>query len=148
MFWVAQKRLAKEARAQEVQAKNASLGKKVKEQSTMKGMKGRGEASFYRVTCKVWYTLHSMFYLVFVVSYVFLNFVVVLMCFWVIAKILFEGVNSNDSWLILYAGQWKRNATWWYPKYVRTRLVVTWQLMFVHADLNSYLNMNKYLKLP
>lgn len=48
-----QKRLAKEARAQEVQAKNAALGKKVKEQSTMKGMKGRGEASFYRVTCKV-----------------------------------------------------------------------------------------------
>lgn len=47
-----EKRLAKEARAQEVQAKNASLGKKVKDQSTMKGMKGRGEASFYRVTCK------------------------------------------------------------------------------------------------
>lgn len=48
-----QKRLAKEARAQEIQAKNAALGKKAREQSAAKGMKGRGEASFYRVTCKV-----------------------------------------------------------------------------------------------
>ena len=48
-----QKRLAKEARAQEIQAKNASLGKKVKEVQAPKGIKGRGEASFYRVTCKV-----------------------------------------------------------------------------------------------
>ena len=47
------KRLAKEARAQEIQAKNAMLRKKVKEQPAAKGMKGRGEASFYRVTCKV-----------------------------------------------------------------------------------------------
>lgn len=47
-----QKRLAKEARAQEIQAKNASLGKKVKD-TQAKGIKGRGEASFYRVTCKV-----------------------------------------------------------------------------------------------
>lgn len=47
-----EKRLAKEARAQEAQARNAAHGKKVKDQSTMKGMKGRGEASFYRVTCK------------------------------------------------------------------------------------------------
>ncbi|XP_021593188.1 DNA topoisomerase 6 subunit B isoform X2 [Manihot esculenta] len=47
-----EKRLAKEARAQEMQAKNAALGKKVKEQPSAKGMKGRGEASFYRVTCK------------------------------------------------------------------------------------------------
>ncbi|XP_021642103.2 DNA topoisomerase 6 subunit B isoform X3 [Hevea brasiliensis] len=47
-----EKRLAKEARAQEMQAKNAALGKKVKEQPAAKGMKGRGEASFYRVTCK------------------------------------------------------------------------------------------------
>ncbi|CAN1263593.1 DNA topoisomerase 6 subunit B [Linum perenne] len=47
-----ERRLAKEARAQEIQAKNAALGKKVKEQSAAKGMKGRGEASFYRVTCK------------------------------------------------------------------------------------------------
>lgn len=48
-----QKRLAKEARAQEIQAKNATTGKKVKEPVALKGMKGRGEASFYRVTCKV-----------------------------------------------------------------------------------------------
>ncbi|KAM6598082.1 DNA topoisomerase 6 subunit B [Cannabis sativa] len=47
-----EKRLAKEARAQEMQAKNISLGKKVKESQPSKGMKGRGEASFYRVTCK------------------------------------------------------------------------------------------------
>jgi len=48
-----QKRLAKEARAQEMQAKNAALGKKVKETHAPKVGKGRGEASFYRVTCKV-----------------------------------------------------------------------------------------------
>ncbi|GMI84168.1 topoisomerase 6 subunit B, ROOT HAIRLESS 3, ELONGATED HYPOCOTYL 6, HARLEQUIN [Hibiscus trionum] len=47
-----EKRLAKEARAQELQAKNAALGKKVKEHAVSKGAKGRGEASFYRVTCK------------------------------------------------------------------------------------------------
>lgn len=48
-----QRRLAKEARAQEMQAKNAALGKKVKETPAPKGIKGRGEASFYRVICKV-----------------------------------------------------------------------------------------------
>lgn len=48
-----QRRVAKEARAQELQAKNAALGKKLKEPAATKGMKGRGEASFYRVTCKV-----------------------------------------------------------------------------------------------
>ncbi|XWS73487.1 hypothetical protein CRYUN_Cryun02cG0133500 [Craigia yunnanensis] len=47
-----EKRLAKEARAQEIQAKNASLGKKIKEHAVPKSIKGRGEASFYRVTCK------------------------------------------------------------------------------------------------
>ncbi|OMP04162.1 hypothetical protein COLO4_09893 [Corchorus olitorius] len=47
-----EKRLAKEARAQELQAKNAALGKKVKESAAPKGVKGRGEASFFRVTCK------------------------------------------------------------------------------------------------
>ncbi|KAF8041154.1 hypothetical protein BT93_B3163 [Corymbia citriodora subsp. variegata] len=47
-----EKRLAKEARNQEIQAKNAALGKKVKEPTPTKVMKGRGEASFYRVTCK------------------------------------------------------------------------------------------------
>uniref|UniRef100_A0A2P2LAL6 DNA topoisomerase 6 subunit B n=2 Tax=Rhizophora mucronata TaxID=61149 RepID=A0A2P2LAL6_RHIMU len=47
-----EKRLAKEARAHETQAKNIALGKKVKETTASKGMKGRGEASFYRVTCK------------------------------------------------------------------------------------------------
>lgn len=53
-----QKRLAKEARAQEIQAKNASVGKKVKEPPASKTMKSRGEASFYKVTCKVWCTPH------------------------------------------------------------------------------------------
>ncbi|XP_054812102.1 DNA topoisomerase 6 subunit B isoform X1 [Prosopis cineraria] len=47
-----EKRLAKEARAQEIQTKNAALRKKVKEPVASKGIKGRGEASFYRVTCK------------------------------------------------------------------------------------------------
>ncbi|KAF9597877.1 hypothetical protein IFM89_021962 [Coptis chinensis] len=47
-----EKRLAKETRNQEIQAKNASLGKKTKEPSALKGIKGRGEASFFRVTCK------------------------------------------------------------------------------------------------
>lgn len=53
LFSFIQKRLAKEARAQEIQAKNAALGKKVKEPAAPKTFKGRGEASFYRVTCKV-----------------------------------------------------------------------------------------------
>ncbi|KAH7684331.1 DNA topoisomerase VI subunit B protein [Dioscorea alata] len=47
-----EKRLAKEARIQETQAKKAALGKKMKEPASVKGVKGRGEASFYRVTCK------------------------------------------------------------------------------------------------
>ncbi|KAI4383681.1 hypothetical protein MLD38_009489 [Melastoma candidum] len=47
-----EKRLAKEARTQEIQAKNAALGKKIKEPTSAKGIKGRGEASFYRVACK------------------------------------------------------------------------------------------------
>lgn len=47
-----QKRLAKEARFLETQAKNAALGKKTKTQATMKPVKNR-EASYYRVTCKV-----------------------------------------------------------------------------------------------
>ncbi|KAK9941287.1 hypothetical protein M0R45_017898 [Rubus argutus] len=47
-----EKRLAKEAQAQELQAKNASLGKKMKEPAAPKTMKGRGGAAFYRVTCK------------------------------------------------------------------------------------------------
>ncbi|XP_074290062.1 DNA topoisomerase 6 subunit B-like [Silene latifolia] len=46
-----QKRLVKEARDQEIQAKNAASGKKFKE-PTARPIKGRGEASFYRVTCK------------------------------------------------------------------------------------------------
>jgi len=44
--------LAKEARFQETQAKNAALGKKVKEAPAVRG-KGRGEAAFFKVTCKV-----------------------------------------------------------------------------------------------
>ncbi|KAK4772582.1 hypothetical protein SAY86_014357 [Trapa natans] len=46
------KRLAKEAKNQEVQAKNAAHGKKTKEHTPTKVLKGRGETSFYRVTCK------------------------------------------------------------------------------------------------
>ncbi|XP_064988870.1 DNA topoisomerase 6 subunit B-like isoform X2 [Musa acuminata AAA Group] len=47
-----EKRLAKEARMQEIQAKNVALGKKLKEPPAIKGGKGRGEASFFKVTCK------------------------------------------------------------------------------------------------
>ncbi|XP_058071172.1 DNA topoisomerase 6 subunit B isoform X2 [Magnolia sinica] len=47
-----EKRLAKEARDQEIQAKNAALGKKMKETPALKAVKGRGETSFFRVTCK------------------------------------------------------------------------------------------------
>lgn len=46
-----EKRLAKEARFQETQAKNAALGKKVKDAPSVRG-KGRGEAAFFKVTCK------------------------------------------------------------------------------------------------
>ncbi|KAL2487876.1 DNA topoisomerase 6 subunit B [Forsythia ovata] len=46
-----EKRLAKEARHQEIQAKNASVGKKVKGPMATKPTKSR-EASYYRVTCK------------------------------------------------------------------------------------------------
>lgn len=46
-----EKRLAKEARFLEIQAKNAALGKKVKDPAATKAAKGR-EASYYRVTCK------------------------------------------------------------------------------------------------
>uniref|UniRef100_A0A161ZJR4 DNA topoisomerase VI subunit B transducer domain-containing protein n=1 Tax=Daucus carota subsp. sativus TaxID=79200 RepID=A0A161ZJR4_DAUCS len=47
-----EKRLAKEARIQENQAKLAALGKKLKEPTSAKAIKGRAQASFYRVTCK------------------------------------------------------------------------------------------------
>ncbi|KAL5708005.1 DNA topoisomerase (ATP-hydrolyzing) [Ranunculus cassubicifolius] len=43
--------LALDTRLWKIQAKNALLGKKTKA-STAKGLKGRGEASFFRVTCK------------------------------------------------------------------------------------------------
>ncbi|CAA0805756.1 DNA topoisomerase 6 subunit B [Striga hermonthica] len=46
-----EKRLAKEARLQEAQAKNAALGKKGKATTAPKPTKSR-EASYYRVTCK------------------------------------------------------------------------------------------------
>ncbi|KAL4339854.1 hypothetical protein GQ457_08G002010 [Hibiscus cannabinus] len=44
--------LIEHVESQEIQAKNAALGEKVKEPAVSKGAKGRGEASFYRVTCK------------------------------------------------------------------------------------------------
>ncbi|KAK6925690.1 hypothetical protein RJ641_007409 [Dillenia turbinata] len=46
------KEMKTEARAQEIQAKNAALGRKIKEPVAPKGIKGRGDASFYRVTSK------------------------------------------------------------------------------------------------
>ncbi|CAO2832917.1 unnamed protein product [Amaranthus hypochondriacus] len=46
-----EKRLAKEAREQEMLAKSVALGKKVKESAAKVG-KGRGEATFFRVICK------------------------------------------------------------------------------------------------
>ncbi|KAK6164225.1 hypothetical protein DH2020_001089 [Rehmannia glutinosa] len=46
-----EKRLAKEARLQETQAKNAALGRKGKAPTAVKPIKSR-EASYYRVTCK------------------------------------------------------------------------------------------------
>ncbi|CAM8961708.1 unnamed protein product [Rhodiola kirilowii] len=47
-----EKRLAKEARYQEMQVKKAALGKTLREPAAAKGMKGRGEASIYKVSCK------------------------------------------------------------------------------------------------
>eukprot|EP00249_Psilotum_nudum_P016619 c25911_g1_i1 orf=138-2168(+) len=47
-----EKRLAKEAKEQERQAKNMASGKKSKELAANKGAKGRGESSFFKVTCK------------------------------------------------------------------------------------------------
>uniref|UniRef100_A0A1D1XH11 DNA topoisomerase 6 subunit B n=1 Tax=Anthurium amnicola TaxID=1678845 RepID=A0A1D1XH11_9ARAE len=47
-----EKRLAKEARAQEIEAKKAALGKKFKDPIVTKGAKGRGDTSFFRVACK------------------------------------------------------------------------------------------------
>ena len=48
-----QKRLAKEAKEQEKQAKIVASGKKVKELVAKKTLKSRGESSFFKVTCKV-----------------------------------------------------------------------------------------------
>ncbi|KAG6509177.1 hypothetical protein ZIOFF_034568 [Zingiber officinale] len=45
-----EKRLAKEARMQEVQAKNLTIKKKLKELPVTKSGKGRGESSFFKVT--------------------------------------------------------------------------------------------------
>ncbi|KAH0657917.1 hypothetical protein KY289_026665 [Solanum tuberosum] len=47
-----EKRLAKEARVLEIQAKNVALGKNVKDPAATKAAKGR-EALYYRVTCNV-----------------------------------------------------------------------------------------------
>lgn len=47
-----EKRLAREAKEQEKQAKNVAAGKRAKELTANKGSKGRGESSFFRVTCK------------------------------------------------------------------------------------------------
>uniref|UniRef100_M1BFG6 Type II DNA topoisomerase VI subunit B n=1 Tax=Solanum tuberosum TaxID=4113 RepID=M1BFG6_SOLTU len=47
-----EKRLAKEARVLEIQAKNVALGKNVKDPAATKTAKGR-EALYYRVTCNV-----------------------------------------------------------------------------------------------
>lgn len=47
-----QKRLAKEARDQEKQAKALAAGKKIKDSNAKTG-RGRGDTSFFKVTCKV-----------------------------------------------------------------------------------------------
>ncbi|CAA6670188.1 unnamed protein product [Spirodela intermedia] len=47
-----EKRLAKEARALEIEAKKPLLVKKMKDNLHGRGPKGRGDASFYRVVCK------------------------------------------------------------------------------------------------
>lgn len=47
-----QKRLAKEARDQEKQAKALASGKKIKESNAKTG-RGRGDTSLFKVTCKV-----------------------------------------------------------------------------------------------
>ncbi|KAF3325917.1 DNA topoisomerase 6 subunit B [Carex littledalei] len=47
-----EKRLAKEAKIQESQAKNLALGKKVKESVTGNKTKSRGETAYFKVTCK------------------------------------------------------------------------------------------------
>lgn len=51
--YLSQKRLAKEAKVQESQAKNLALGKKVKESATGNKTKSRGETAYFKVTCKV-----------------------------------------------------------------------------------------------
>lgn len=43
----------KEARASEIQAKNLASGKKNKEPGVSKVLKARGEANYYKVTCRV-----------------------------------------------------------------------------------------------
>ncbi|GBG80562.1 hypothetical protein CBR_g31022 [Chara braunii] len=47
-----ERRLAREIKEQERQAKLLAAGKKIKEAATPRGGKGRGDVSFYRVTCK------------------------------------------------------------------------------------------------
>ncbi|XP_031261680.1 DNA topoisomerase 6 subunit B [Pistacia vera] len=47
-----EKRLRKDFLKREREAMNASLGKKVQEPASTKAMKGRGETSIFRVTCK------------------------------------------------------------------------------------------------
>lgn len=48
-----QKRLAKEAKLQETQAKSVAPGKKVKESAMASKTKSRGETAYFKVTCKV-----------------------------------------------------------------------------------------------
>lgn len=45
---------------QEIQAKNVAVGKKLKEPPAIKSGKGRGEASFFKVTCKVAFKSNTM----------------------------------------------------------------------------------------
>lgn len=53
MICAMKKRLAKEVREQEKQAKALAAGKKLKESTVAKTGKGRGDTSFFKVTCKV-----------------------------------------------------------------------------------------------
>ncbi|KAJ4755073.1 DNA topoisomerase 6 subunit B [Rhynchospora pubera] len=47
-----EKRLAKEAKVQEIQVKNVAFGKKVKESATVNKTKGRSETAYFKVICK------------------------------------------------------------------------------------------------
>lgn len=102
-------------------------------------MKGRGEASFYRVTCKVhilsalqlrlflcfcidthWYLCFDFYPIYKTVSSDFdTQFENTLFS----CVYLSHSCTLNVACLVLISGQWKRNATRWHPQYVWSRSV-------------------------